>query len=761
MFKFRKDAVLRFNLLVIFLFTTAGILIIGKAAIIMFIERDDWNKIKEKNIKHNVPIEAHRGNILADDGRLIVSTLPKYRMLFDFEYINPNDKADEKEINAKRDSIWNADLEELCIGLNSILPGTSVKELEERFRMGLTPNKNGKKRGGFQPYRGSISYSQFRKIKKLPIIREGYTLSGCYTKEVIERKNILGNTGNSTFGIVRNVEIDGKKILEVNGLEKKYNEYLKGEEGHGTKAKFRGEYITREEKHPVNGYDVQTTLNTQMLDICHNAIERVLREKHLAAGWAILMETKSGDIKAIVNLSRNVKANGRVEYVDTIGSIKYNQTANHALCDLNEPGSIFKTVALTAILADKKLTTKDSVIAYPSRVHNFGGHKVHDEMYRNNGTGKYSMTDAMMYSSNISMVQFIQKAYSDNPKEYTNTLQRFGLTENYQITDNESTPYLTLPGTKSWNGYSLNSMSYGYAVGMTAINMVTFYNTIANGGKQMKPRLVKAILDNGTVVKEYPTEVLNRQLFSKEVADTVTSMLSEVVNGISIIVDKSDWRYGKRDGTGKGAHSEMMTIAGKTGTAKAYDGNKKLMSFCGFFPAEAPEYTLIVQMMYDYEIDPRPKDEKEKNSYGGGSTSALAFKEIAEKIMTEKFFCPLESAIDKKNPTNPAVKPGSLNEAGYVLSDLGLLDSLQHIGKEELWGEIRHDNKGRQQIGAKNFTTGKVPDVEGMGAKDATYLMQRCGLNVMMTGYGTVRKQSIPAGREATKGDTVRLALQP
>ena len=741
-FKFRDNVVLRFNLLVIFLFTLAGIIIIGKAAIIMFIERDDWNKIKERNIKYNVPIEAHRGNILADDGGLIVSTLPRYRMLFDFEYINKDNPELAKTINARRDSIWNKDLRALCIGLNDILPGTSVEELEKRFRIGLTPSKKtGRKKGGFQPYRGAISYSQYRKIKELPIIKEGKLLSGCYTRETIERKNILGNTGNSTFGIVRNVEIDSNKVVEVNGLEKKYNDYLKGEPGSGTKAKFRGKYILREERQPVNGYDVQTTLNTQMLDICHNALERVLREKHLAAGWAILMETKTGDIKAIVNLSRHERGNGRIEYIDTIGNIKYNQTANHALCDLNEPGSIFKTVAMTAMLADGKLTTKDSVIAYESRVHNFGGHKIHDEMYRDNGTGKYSMTDAMMYSSNISMVQFIKKAYGNDPQEYTNTLQRFGLTENYHITDNEATPYLTLPGTKKWNGYSLNSMSYGYAVGMTAINIVSFYNTIANGGKQVRPRLVKAILDNGEIVEEYPTEVINESLFPKEVADTVTGMLAAVVNGKSITVNKSDWRYGKLDGTGKAAHSTIMTIAGKTGTAKAYEGNKKLMSFCGFFPAEAPEYTLIVQMMYDKDIDPRPEGEQKANSYGGGSTSALAFKEIAEKIMTEKFFSPIENAIDKQHAAKPKTKKGNRCDDGYILKEVGLVDTIPTISKEKEWGKIAYYKKG-------------IPDVTGMGAKDATFLLQKNGKHVKLDGYGIVNEL-------VTKGDTVILKLKP
>jgi cell division protein FtsI (penicillin-binding protein 3) len=202
-----------------------------------------------------------------------------------------------------------------------------------------------------------------------------------------------------------------------------------------------------------------------------------------------------------------------------------------------------------------------------------------------------------------------------------------------------------------------------------------------------------------------------------------------------------------------------MTIAGKTGTAKAYDGNKKLMSFCGFFPAEAPEYTLIVQTMYDADIDPRPKDEQAKNNYGGGSTSALIFKEIAEKIMADRFFTPIENAIEGTPKATPAMKRGNIGDAALLLSSIG--------GKElqakenEKWGDVRHDKEGNPHISARNFDKRWVPNVEGMGAKDATFLIQECGLNVVVTGYGTVKRQSIPAGATAIVGDTVKLSLQP
>ena len=333
-FKFRADVILRFNLLVIFLFTTIGIFIIGKAAIIMFVERDYWNEIKEKIAPQIVSVPAHRGNILADDGELIVSTLPSYKIHIDFVYVNKDDPEDEEHTRLRRDTLWTTELKPLCAGLHEIFPEKSA----EKFEKDLSDGYRNKRRYHWL-YERRISYMQYRRLLELPIIKEGKKYSGIIVDEEMQRKNILGNTGNGTFGVIREVElVDSAKnvrtITEVNGLEQKYHDYLKGEPGRGTKTSLRGKIVTEVQKQPVNGYDIQTTLNTRMMDICHTALERVLREKELAAGWAILMETKTGDIKAIVNLSRVEKG----KYVDTIANLKYNQTANHALCDLNEPG---------------------------------------------------------------------------------------------------------------------------------------------------------------------------------------------------------------------------------------------------------------------------------------------------------------------------------------------------------------------------------------------------------------------------------------
>ena len=746
MFNFRDDIIRRYYILVSFVFTLFAFVIIGNAVIIMFKEREDWAKIANVIIGKNMPIEPHRGNILNDDGELMVSTLPIYKIHIDFLYINKHSQKDEEATRRKRDSLWTNELHSLCVGLNEIFPQKSVEDFKKDISYG---HKNKKR---YHPlYNRKISYTQYMRILELPIINQGKKYSGIIVEEEINRKNVFGDIGMSTFGIVRKTTDNNKnEIEEVNGLEKKYDSSLRGIPGVGRREKIGGKYIMRTGKAPENGMDLQTTISSEMLDICENAVKKVLTKHHLPAGWAILMETETGDIKAIVNLTR--LSNGK--YAETIENIPNNPTPNHALCRLMEPGSIFKTVALTAAIEDGKLTTRDSVVSYKSKVCHFGKQKVTDEMYRDNGTGKYSMAEALKYSSNISMVQYIRKAYGNNPKEYTNTLLRFGLTDNYKLIDSEATPYLTLPETKRWNGFSLNSMSYGYAIGMTGINILSFYNTIANGGKQMQPRLVKAIIKDGKIVEEFPTKVLNKQLISKATTDTITSLLIEVVNG--------------KDGTGARAKSKLMTVAGKTGTANIpnsqtgkYDNSEKMMSFCGFFPAEAPKYTLLVQMMYDKKQDTRPDSLKIK--LGGGSSSAIAFKEIAEKIMAQENKVSFEEACDTMHNHFPEVKNGNMLEACKILKEMGHPFAKRSWMNEEseIWGKTKLENDSIYSFQNKTIDAEFVPDVRGMGAKDAVFLMQQCNLDVEISGCGTVKSQSIVAGTRITGKRSVRLTLAP
>ena len=747
MFRFRSNSILRFNLLVVFVFTIGALYILANAAIIIFKQRENWKIIAENHKPSEKVIKPIRGNILNDKGELMVSTLPLYKIHIDFVYTNNDNQIDALTTTQKRDSLWRNHIGELCTGLNNIFPEKSASDFEKDLRYGY----RNKKRYHWL-YNRKISYTQYNRLLTLPIMNQGKKYSGIIVDEEIERKNIFNDIGKSTFGVVRSTtNKKGEEIEELSGIEKMYDKYLRGVPGIAKMEKVSGRNTLAKVKVPAkNGMDVQTTINSEMLDICESAVKKVLKDHHLPAGWAILMETKSGDIKAIVNLTH--WKNGI--YIETTDNVPNNPTPNHAFCRLMEPGSIFKTVALTAALDDGLLKTTDSVISYPSRECVFNGKKVTDEMYRDNGTGKYSMAEAMKYSSNISMVQYIKKAYGKSPQEYTNTLQRFGLTENYKLIESEMTPYLTLPKTKSWNNLSLNSMSYGYAVGMTGINILAFYNTIANGGKQMRPRLVSAILENGEVVEEFPTEVINEHMISKKTADAVTGLLIEVVNG--------------KDGTGKRAKSENMLVAGKTGTANIpnsttgqYDNSEKMMSFCGFFPADAPQYTLLVQMIYDAKQDTRPANKKVK--LGGGSTAAVAFKEIAEKIMSKRFEIRMEELPDTTVKSIPKVKNGNLNSALYILDEMNMPVNYKtdNIYSNQDWGVIKSNSENIYGITEKDADIKVVPDVRGMGAKEAAYLLHKRNMKVELSGYGTVKTQSIHPGSKAQKGATIRLTLTP
>lgn len=313
MFRFRDNVVFRFNLLVIFFFTIWAVIIMGSAAIIMFKERDFWAKIKERIEGKIVPVEPYRGNILNDNGEMMVSTLPLYKIHLDFDYKNNKSPNDEKKTQHKRDSLWTNEIDALCDGLHEIFPEKSAED----FKKDLAYGHRNKKRYHWL-YNRKISYTQYQRILKLPIIKLGKKYSGIIVEEEIQRKSIFGDIGTSTFGIVRKTtDKEKKEIEEINGLEKKYDSYLRGVPGTGRREKTGKRYVMKVDKQPKNGMDLQTTINSEMLDICEHEVKKVLKKYHLPAGWAILMETKSGDIKAIVNLTKLSQGS----YAETIENI--------------------------------------------------------------------------------------------------------------------------------------------------------------------------------------------------------------------------------------------------------------------------------------------------------------------------------------------------------------------------------------------------------------------------------------------------------
>ncbi len=742
MFDFRKDIIFRFNLLVLFVFVAWGVVIAGKAAFIM-LQKNFWEEVASFQVKTNIPLPATRGNILSDNGELLVCNHVKYNIFIDFDYTDKN-KIMQEKVLAKKDTVWRNNIKALCKELARVVPRWSSKEYENHLNKGLElQRKRLPKRREYSlfPLVIDLSYTQYKQIKELPILSRPVAYSGLKVVEKKERKKLFGSLAVSTLGNAKESETEksNEKVWTTYGLEKRFDEVLRGKPGWGHKLKSR---VTIDLA-PIDGKDIQTTINTDMQDICEQALSKKIKEHDGLAGWCILMETKTGDIKAIVNLTRMAEGH----YIETFEQSEYNITENHALSRRMEPGSIFKTVALAAALEDGKLKANDSVPTYNGK-HSFWKREREDLVKPLEGQKFYDIDDVLMHSSNVGMIQMVAERYAaDNTQgKFIKTLKRFGMDENYKLIDSEVTPSITDVDKVHAKNITLMTMSYGYSIAMTAINMLTFYNTIANNGNQMAPRLVKAVMKDGVVVEEFPTRVLREGMLSDYTVEILKKALIAVVNGDS------------RKRTGKSAQSSKLLIAGKTGTANVSgvggyqkSGKLNLYSFCGFFPADAPEYTCIVQVLSN-------------KAGGGGSVSAPVLKEIAEKVSAKEMRLALDQAKDTIHTTTPTIKKGNITAANYLFDEVDIDvedDNVSDYDDEPTWGSLENDEKGTLTLKPHEIKEDIVPNVIGMGAKDALYLMRKIGLKVSISGHGRVTSQSIQVGQHARRGDYVLLTLKP
>lgn len=742
MFEQKTDVIRRFNV-ILFLVFIWGVIIAVSAAFIM-LQKDFWNEVASLQVKTNIPLPAVRGNILSDNGEMLVCNHLKYNLFIDFDYTDSNKKI-EKKVLATKDTIWDNNVGKLSVELAKIVPMWSAQEYERHLRAGMELQKKRlprRREYPLFPKNIALSYRQFKQIKQLPILSQPIAYSGLKEKEVKERKKLFGSLAMSTLGDAKESLTDksNKKVWTTYGLEKKYDNVLKGKDGVGHRIKSR----VTVDLHPVHGKDIQTTLNTEMQDICEQALKKKITDHKGIAGWVILMEVKSGDIKAIVNLT-NV---GEGAYIETYEPTEHNITENHALSRRMEPGSIFKTIAIAAALEDGKLEREDSVLTYGGE-HKFYGKRLKDSVTPLEGQEKYGINDVLMHSSNVGMVQLVTDKYvaDNNQEQFVETLKEFGMDENYELIVSEVKPSITNIAKVQAKNLTLTTMSYGYSVAMTAINMLTFYNTIANGGDQMAPRLVKAIVNDHEVVETFPTKVLRKNMLSENTVDILTDALISVVNG-----------YSKKR-TGKQAQSDKLLIAGKTGTAEVSgvggyqkQGKFNLYSFCGFFPADKPEYSCIVQVL-------------SHNPGGGGSVAAPVLKEIAEKISAKEMLLPIENAIDTIHPKLPTGKRGNLTAADYIYNRLDITTKenglISSSNEEPSWGDIEKDENEIITLVAKETKEKLIPNVIGMGAKDALYLMRKAGLKPSISGHGRVVSQSIRAGEKAVRGTCILLTLKP
>lgn len=686
---------------VYFILLLFGAVVVVKMVSVQQIKNDRWAKIEANLSKNTIIVEPNRGNICADDGSVLATSVPGYYVRIDLAA-----EGVKKVFANESDS--------LAYHLSAMFKDASKQQynrkLNQAYRSGnrglmLTPRK--------------IDYLELQKIKSFPILRRGRFGGGMIVEQENKRITPLGVLALRTIGGLNKGAYGGVHgAIGYTGLEGAYETYLKGNDGISYKQNLSGRWVTRTEIEPDDGMDIITNINVKMQDIAESALYKQLHKSD--ADWAtvILMEVETGKIKAIANLGKDSG-----DYYE-----KDNYALGHRGC--YEPGSTFKLVSLMVALEDGVVDTSD--------VYDTGnGSWVNNRrtITDSHGYGKLTVKEIFEKSSNIGTAMVITSNYKDNPRDYVDRVYSFGVNKPLGLEiQGEGQPYFKYPGDADWWGTTLGSMSYGYDSKMTPLQILNFYNAVANNGKMIKPQLVSEIRDNGALVKQYKTEVLNPMIASKETIGKARAMLE----GVCLY------------GTGRTVTSDYFAVAGKTGTARVATGNTGysegmyLASFCGYFPADHPKYSMIVTFN-----NPR-------NGYYGASVAGPVFKEIAEKVFALHGFAGEQVGPQNKDGKVPEVKEGKSEDILMIAEEL----KLQNVsGKPNSKLADVSVQDSTIVLGEKNIETGKVPDVIGMGASNAIFLMENAGLKVKVKGVGKVKQQSLQPGGNCRVGQTVYLTL--
>ncbi len=713
----KKNIMLRYFFIVLVM-SLIGIAIVVKAAFIMFAERQYWHDVADRFVKENVAIPANRGNILSADGKLMASSLPEYRIYMDFMSGEKDPKLRAKDQH-RRDSLLNTYIDSISRGLHAIFPDKSAAYFKRHLKEGRR-----RKSRHYLLYPKRISYIQFKEVKELPLFNLGKYKGGLHEQPYNQRKKPFGSLAAQTLGRLYADTAQGAR----NGIELAFDTVLKGRSGVTHRQKVMNKWLNIVDIPPVDGCDVVSTIDVGMQDICEKALVDKLKEINASTGVAVLMEVATGEIKAIVNMTKADDGN-------------YYEMNSNAISDMREPGSTFKTASIMVALEDGKITP-DTEVETGNGVMNMYGSKMRDHNWHKGGYGKITVSRALEVSSNVGVSALIDKHYKNDPQKFVDGLKRMSLDEplHLQIAG-EGKPNIKGPKERYFAKTTLPWMSIGYETQIPPMNILTFYNAIANNGIMVRPKFVKAIIKDGEVIKEYPTEVINAKICSDQTLTQIREILRKVVS----------------QGLAKPAGNKQFAVSGKTGTAQISQGKagyksgrvNYLVSFCGYFPSEAPQYSCIVSI------------QKPGLPASGGLMAGSVFGKIAERVYAKNLRFDIRSAIDSTSNVIPAVKAGEMNEARTVLKALNVptQEQFSETGSAKLWGRAMADTT-HVVLQEKGVNENLVPQVIGMGAKDAVYLLESKGLKVRLEGTGRVRRQSIAGGSRIVNGQTVALTLR-
>ena len=703
----RRNIVLRFGI-VYTIICLSFVLVLYRIVKIQFVERNQWMALAAKSVKTDIVVKPNRGNIYACDGRLMASSIPTYYVYMDLRVPALHD--DEGEL-------FKENIDSLSIYLSSFFRDKTPTDykliLTKAYKTGV---------GEFQLSEKRISYAQLKQLKTLPLFRLGRNKSGLITKEYFRRVRPFGSLAQRTIGDIFADESKGGK----NGIELSFNSNLIGTPGVSIRQKVANNYMETVQVEPIDGMDVKTTIDIDLQDIAEKALVDGVKQFDAAVGYAILMEVHSGEVKAIVNMQKNKDGT-------------YSENRNGAVSDMTEPGSTFKVASVMAALDEGKAKLTDTIDTYNGQF-KYGNRTMTDHNANHGGFHRISLAQAIYGSSNIGVSRAIVKAYGKDPGAFVNKLYAMKLNEPLKLEiPGTAKPFIRHPNDKSheWSVTTLPWMSVGYETQVPPIYTLTFYNAIANDGKMIRPFFVKSISKNGQLVKEFTTEVINPAICKPTTLSEIRSAL------LGVVEDKM--------GTGKPVFSKYVRIAGKSGTAQVWTsgGNtgKHQVAFCGFFPYENPMYSCIVVMR-----------EPGIGHASGGHMSGLVFKNIAERVMAlNSNRKPNHVGLDsiKAEDLCPNTKTGYYKAIQTVMSDLNL--PLAANSTDWVKTFAKQSQTAVQPITVSNRV---VPDLCGMGAKDAVYILENMGFNVQVQGRGKVISQNMKPGTCIKKGSSVMINLQ-
>lgn len=696
--------------------------ILGKAFYIQQVEGKFWRGMNDSLHEKMETIAAERGTIYSADGEMLSTSVPEFDIFVDFG------AEGVRENNGKR---FFANLDSLSYGLSNLFGDRTTAEYKKMLKEGYEDEDR------YLPLQSNVSFETYQKFKQLPLIKLGRNKSGFIPMVQNKRLNPFKMLAFRTVGLDRD---NSQKV----GLERTYDSLLTGRVGKRLVRYVSGGVAVPVDEdyqiEPENGKDIITTIDTHIQDITENALLKMLVSNEAEHGCAIVMEVKTGKIKAIANLGKKKDFKGDIH--DSLNNSAYWEDFNYAISP-TEPGSTFKLVTMMNLLSDNKIRLTDIVNLENGRWL-INGRTVIDSEEHGKDDNTVTAKRAFEISSNVGMAKLAYSSYAATPSLYTNHLKKLGLDSLTGIDlYGERPPVVYRPGKPGWSSTSLPWMAFGYNIAITPMHTTMLYNAIANGGKMMRPFLLESVNRDNKVIAQTAPYVLRDKICS----DVVLQQLRECLKGVCSDSGSTAFRLFK---------GSPYKVAGKTGTALVADGKYTYAdivyqsSFAGFFPADDPQYTCVVVIVN------KPHAVK----HVGALVAGPVFKEIADKLygMYVKQNQPVKYAgVAPAGDTVNYAYAGNKNEVKKIMTSLNVpYADAGSIGTD--WAGLTKQNN-RPVMQGKTVTDRQMPQLAGLGLKDAVYICENIGLKVNVKGKGKVAQQSIAAGSAFKKGEPVQIVL--